>query len=269
MRTRYLGILLIVLVFLQACVETQLDIILNKDGSGEVIIQQVIPNILLPGKQTMVEVPVNNLIARDKQEAQKLWGSREGVEVLNYTSEDKEVTTSKFSKMGLTGYRVANTHLKFDKISQLNLKHFKFDFFPHEADRFFVFYIEKHVFGNEIEEEYGGMGTFVASMVQDRRVTITVELPYRVVDSNAGKQNWNRATWTIPMGAIYNRVQGSLTGWAKTKGSAGISFEKIENYIAGLFNDYPWRDTALYATYFVLPVVEPREKNLTKNNTLE
>lgn len=252
------------------CVETRLSIRLQKDGSGEATLEQYIPTFLLGGTNQgarFFSVENNDLLYRTESEARKLTDEHSGLGFLAFHARDISGTSHAPEAQALgQGARATRTQMSFSGIEALDTKHFQFALIPEGNDQYVAFRISKRIREQYLDKSNGGMGPILSSVMAGRFLTVYMELPSRVLDTNATTRQWNVVEWKIPLGAIYNLVQDEIVGWAKITGSDGLSVGKMQESVRRLMPSNEWRDPKNFAPYFLLPTEEPPPRPRAKVN---
>ena len=263
---RLIGVCVGILVGLMGCVETEITMIINQDGSGKAMIQQVIPRVMLKDVKTpYMHLDNNRLILRDEAEAREILASPPGVQVVNIAVTDITDIKNYRLPIDMRGIRHVRAEFMFDNIDDLSLSHFQFRLKKGVENDYFVLYVSKALGNQEqIEQPYGGMGVFTGSATEGRNVTFKIMMPSRTIAHNATEQNWNHLTWVLPVGVLFNSVQEEIFAWAKlapsTKGLEAW-WQELKWKLVG----DAWLDPDKFPPYFVLPAIEPNPRDLYKD----
>ena len=249
------------------CVDIMVTVTIRHDGSGEVEAAFAIPFVFVDeygGK--FVQLDTNDLLPRSREEAQRIWGDKRGVELISYSFEDRKTEPPKVGLRlpdAMSGVRLVHMTLHFDEVRSLNSRHFRFAWFPWGDDHYFAFKIAKTLDAKEVNAPYGGMGLMTAALARDRKIRLVADLPARIMTTNGQSDKWKAVAWDIPLGAVYNLVQEEVIGWAKLPAQPGHELGKLWRSWDELFDRHPFGDPEKFPAYFVLPVEEPSRRAAT------
>lgn len=201
-----------------ACMEVQVHVRVQADGSATMRLSYVVAQKLVKGEY--VTFDRNELLPLDRPAIDAWVAAIAGARLLDVDIDDIDDAT--YQKYG--GLRRIRFGVLVPDLEAVRFDHVRFAFYPWRNSQIFQFIVDKNIPKQEHPGRavIGEVADLLRPALAGRALTLNVELPNRVSDSNANRVEWSKAEWRIPLERFLDTQTPRIVAWAVSDAKGNI-----------------------------------------------